>query len=129
MRRVLLKSKIHRACVTGVDLHYEGSITLDAELMREADIVEHEQVQVYNITNGNRLTTYAMPGEAGSRRVCLNGAAAHLVEPGDRIIVASYAEFGEDEVRKHKPRIVLVDEENRLVERAACGTGTREPAG
>ncbi|MGE3804849.1 MAG: aspartate 1-decarboxylase [Gemmataceae bacterium] len=113
MKRTLLKSKIHRATVTDANLDYEGSITIDRDLLQAADIVEFEQVQVYDVTNGNRLTTYAMVGEAGSGVICLNGAAAHLVHPGDLVIIASYAEYEETERRSHQPKIVLVDERNR----------------
>jgi aspartate 1-decarboxylase len=113
MKRTLLKSKIHRATVTDANLDYDGSITVDRDLLEAADIVEFEQVQVYDVTNGNRLTTYAMVGEAGSGIICLNGAAAHLVHPGDLVIIASYAEYEEVERRTHRPRIVLVDADNR----------------
>ncbi len=113
MKRILLKSKIHRATVTEADLDYEGSVTVDCELMRAADIVHHEQVQIYNITNGSRLTTYAIPAEAGSGVICINGAAAHLVNPGDLVIIASYAEYNEKEIERHEPKVVVVDDENR----------------
>ncbi len=114
MKRILLKSKIHRATVTEADLHYEGSITIDAELLDAADIVEFERVDVYDITNGSRLSTYAIRGEPGSGVICLNGAAARLVSVGDIIIIASYAEFSEDERTGHQPHIVHVDAQNRL---------------
>ena len=113
MRRTLLKSKIHRATVTQADLDYEGSVTIDVDLMRQADIVDHEQVDILNITNGQRLTTYAIPAEAGSGEICINGAAAHLVHPGDLVIIVSYADYEEAEVSVHKPTILLVDESNR----------------
>jgi aspartate 1-decarboxylase len=116
MKRTLLKSKIHRATVTEADLNYEGSISLDRDLMDAANLVEYEQVDVLNITNGARLTTYAISGEAGSGMVRINGAAAHLVNPGDLVIVASYAQFDEAELQRHKPRIVLVDERNKVRE-------------
>jgi aspartate 1-decarboxylase len=121
MRRRLLKSKIHRATVTEAELHYEGSITIDLDLMEAADIVEHEQVDVYNVTGGERFTTYAIPGEPGSGIICINGAAAHLARPGDLVIVASYADYEPEELREHEPRIVLVDERNRA--RADCRAG------
>jgi aspartate 1-decarboxylase len=121
MRRRLLKSKIHRATVTEAELHYAGSITIDLDLMEAADIVEHEQVDVYNITGGERFTTYAIPGEPGSGIICINGAAAHLARPGDLVIVASYADYEPEELREHEPRIVLVDECNRA--RADCSAG------
>ena len=113
MDRTLLKSKIHRATVTDADLQYEGSITIDEDLMRAADLVEYEQVQVYDITNGQRLTTYVIRGEAGSGTICLNGAAAHLVDVDDLVIIASYANFSAEELSGHRPRIILVDEHNR----------------
>ena len=113
MDRTLLKSKIHRATVTDADLQYEGSITIDEDLMRAADLVEYEQVQVYDITNGQRLTTYVIRGEAGSGTICLNGAAAHLVDVDDLVIIASYANFSAEELGGHRPRIILVDEHNR----------------
>lgn len=112
MKRVLLKSKIHRATVTEANLAYNGSVTIDQELMEAADIVEYEQVQIYNITSGNRLTTYAITGEPGSGVICINGAAAHLVKPQDLVIIASYAEYKEKEARGHQPKVVLVDQQN-----------------
>lgn len=113
MQRTLLKSKIHRATVTDAQLHYEGSVTIDADLMRVADLVEHEQVQIYDVDNGNRLTTYAIAGPPGSGVICINGAAAHLVSPGHLIIICSYAQFEETELSSHRPRVVHVDAENR----------------
>ena len=115
MHRTLLKSKIHRARVTDADLHYRGSVTIDRRLMEAADIIEHEQVAIYDITNGARLTTYAISGPAGSGTICINGAAAHLVRPGDLVIIASYAQYEDQEARAHQPHIVLVDEQNRIV--------------
>jgi aspartate 1-decarboxylase len=112
MQRTLLKSKIHRATVTEAQLHYEGSVTIDVNLMRAADIVEHEQVQIYNVDNGNRLTTYAIRGPAGSGMICINGAAAHLVSPGHLIIICCYAQFEESEVAGHLPKVVHVDSNN-----------------
>jgi aspartate 1-decarboxylase len=112
MKRTLLKSKIHRATVTDASLHYEGSITIDPLLMQAADICEWEQVDVYDVNNGNRLTTYAIPGKPGSGTICLNGAAARLVQVGDLVIICSYAEFTEEQRHAHAPRIVLVDENN-----------------
>ncbi|MBL8819349.1 MAG: aspartate 1-decarboxylase [Planctomyces sp.] len=117
MKRMMLKSKIHRATVTEANLHYEGSITIDPLLMEATDIVQWEQVDVYDITNGNRLTTYAISGERGSGVICLNGAAARLIEVGDLVIICSYAEFSEEERLKHHPKIVLVNENN-----VACGS-------
>jgi aspartate 1-decarboxylase len=116
MKRTLLKSKIHRARVTDADLHYEGSVTIDSGLMEEADIVEFERVEVYNITNGNRLATYAIPGEPGKGDICLNGAAAHLAKPGDLVIIASYQTVSDKKLRKspYEPKILLVGEDNQV---------------
>lgn len=119
MNRFLMKSKIHRATVTDADLNYEGSVTLDADLMAAADIVEHEQVHIYDVTNGARLTTYAIPGIRGSGEVCINGAAAHLVKPGDVVIIVSYGEFTDQESREHTPAVVFVDEQNKIREAVA----------
>jgi aspartate 1-decarboxylase len=114
MIRTLLKSKIHRARVTQADLHYEGSVTIDRLLMEAADIREYEQVDIYDITNGARLTTYAISGQAGSGTICINGAAAHLVHPGDLVIILTYAQYGEADVEKHEPAIIQVNEQNRF---------------
>src|SRR5689334_22534263 len=124
MRRTLFKSKIHRATVTHADLEYEGSITLDAALMRAADILPYEKVAVWNVTRGTRLETYALEGPAESGVVCVNGAAAHHNTPGDLIIVATFAEMDEVEARAHQPTVVLVDGQNRIRE-----AGVREVAG
>ena len=107
----MMKSKIHRATITGADLNYVGSITLDTRLMELADIREHEQVHVLDIDNGARFETYAMAGGPGD--VILNGAAARLVQPGDRVIVITYASYDEAELALHEPRVVHVDEHNR----------------
>lgn len=115
MRRTMMKSKIHRATVTDANLHYQGSVTLDPVLMEAADILENERVDVLDVTNGNRLTTYAIPGAPGRGEVCLNGAAAHLVSKGDLVILVTYAEFEEEEARAHQPRLVFVDEANRAL--------------
>jgi aspartate 1-decarboxylase len=114
MNRFVLKSKIHRATVTEADLNYEGSVTIDADLMHAADIAEFEQVHIYDVTNGNRIITYAMIGPAGSGMICINGAAAHKVHPGDLVILATYATVTEAERREHRPQIVHVDATNRL---------------
>src|SRR5262245_45544086 len=129
MRRSMFKSKIHRATVTHADVDYEGSLTLDAALMEAADILPHEEVHIWNVTRGTRLTTYAMAGEPGSGVVCVNGAAAHLVRPGDLVIVATFADVDEAEVRAHRPKVVLVDEGNRIRDpelREIPGPGWRE---
>lgn len=115
MQRTLLKSKIHRATVTDAQLHYEGSVTIDQNLMLAADIVEHEQVQIYDVDNGNRLTTYAIAGPPESGMICINGAAAHLVSPGHLIIICAYAVFEEAEVTDFHPRVIHVDAANRQI--------------
>lgn len=113
--RTLCKSKIHRARITDANLHYQGSITIDEELMELADIVPYERVQVVNVNNGARLETYVMPGERGKGEICLNGAAARLGAPGDIVIIISYAIVSEEEAKGYVPRIVHVDEHNRPV--------------
>jgi aspartate 1-decarboxylase len=115
MRRTMLKSKIHRARVTGSDLHYVGSITLDAELLDAADIREHELVHVLDLENGARFETYTIAGERGSGELTINGAAARLVHTGDRVIVVSYAGYDEAELDSYEPMVVHVDAENRIV--------------
>lgn len=115
MRRTFFKSKIHRATITQADLHYEGSVTIDEDLMDAAQIAEFEAVHVWNITRGTRLQTYALGGARGSGVVCINGAAAHLNQPGDLVILATFAELDEAEARAHAPKVVLVDAQNRVV--------------
>lgn len=115
MRRLVCKSKIHRATVTDANLNYEGSITIDTLLLEAADIIEYEQVHVVNINNGARLETYAIAGERGSGAMVLNGAAARLVQPGDSVIVMSYAAYDDSELQDYEPRLVFVDGENRVV--------------
>lgn len=112
MLRTLLRSKIHRATVTEADLDYDGSISIDTELLEAAGITEHEQVDIYNVTRGTRLTTYAIEAERGSRSICINGAAAHLVNPGDLVIIACYGQFSNEEIHSHKPVVIRVDDEN-----------------
>ncbi|MFF5112008.1 aspartate 1-decarboxylase [Streptosporangium sp. NPDC000509] len=124
MQRVLMNGKIHRATVTQADLHYVGSLTIDADLMAAADIVEGEQVHVVDIDNGARLVTYAITGEAGSGVIGVNGAAAHLVHPGHLVIIISYGNFDDAEVRAHRPKVVHVDGANRVV---ALGSDPAEP--
>lgn len=116
MLRTMMKSKIHRATVTHADLHYVGSVTVDRDLMEAADLLEGEQVCIVDITNGARLETYVITGEAGSGVIGINGAAAHLVDPGDLVILISYGVMNEEEVRKYEPRVVFVDDVNRPVE-------------
>lgn len=112
--RSMLKSKIHRATVTHADVDYEGSVTLDPLLLDAADILPFEEVQIWNVTRGTRLATYAIPGEAGSNVVCVNGAAAHLVRPGDLVIIATFTTLDEVQARSHRPRVVFVDEHNHI---------------
>ena len=114
MRRTLFKSKIHRATVTHADLDYEGSVTIDEDLMDASDIREYEAVHVWNITRGTRLQTYAIRGERGSGVICINGAAAHLNRPGDLVILATFAEMEDAEASRHEPKVVLVDAKNRI---------------
>ena len=112
MQRTFLKTKLHRATITSADLHYEGSISLGRELCRAAGLLEFEQVDIYDITNGARFTTYVIYGESG--QVQINGAAARLVQPGDRIIVAGYVQLDTTEVAAHSPRVVLLGEKNAI---------------
>ena len=114
MRRTMLKSKVHRATVTGSDLNYVGSITMDADLLDASDILEHELVHVLDIDNGNRFETYTIAGERGSGEVQVNGAAARLVHHGDKVIVVSYAEYDEAELQGYEPVVVHVDADNRI---------------
>lgn len=113
-RRSMLKSKIHRATVTHADVDYEGSVTLDRLLLDAADILPHEEVHVWNVTRGTRLRTYAMEGPAGSGIVCINGAAAHLAQPGDLVIIATFTLLEDAVAHEHRPKVVLVDERNRI---------------
>jgi aspartate 1-decarboxylase len=114
MQRHLMKSKIHRATITHADLHYEGSLTVDQDLLDAADLVVHEEVQIVNVNNGNRFSTYVIPGPRGSGVMQLNGAAARLGLPGDLIIVISYGVFEEKEALKHVPKVIFVDAQNRI---------------
>jgi aspartate 1-decarboxylase len=114
MQRIMLKAKIHRARVTEGNLDYEGSITIDETLMEAADIHPFEQVQIYNVTNGNRFETYALQGERNSGVVCVNGAAAHQASKDDLIIIANYGLLDEEE-RTHHPKLIYVDEANRII--------------
>ena len=113
--RTVLKSKIHRAKVTQADLHYEGSITIDAGLMEAADILPFEQVHVLDVDNGSRLTTYAIEGARGSGQICINGAAARLVSPGDTVIILTYETMSDGDAREREPALIYVDERNRIV--------------
>lgn len=120
--RIMMSGKIHRATVTGADIDYEGSITLDPDLMEAAGILPYEQVHVVDVTNGARLETYAIKGERGSGEVCINGAAAHLVHRGDIVIIIAYQHMTESEARDASPRSVFVDASNRI-KRTSYGDG------
>ncbi len=114
MRRIMLRAKLHRVCVTHSEIHYEGSVAIDGKLLEIADIHEYERVEIYNIANGERFSTYAIRAAEGSGVISINGAAAHKASPGDLIIIAAYGEFEEREVAVHKPRLVYVDARNRV---------------
>ncbi|MGA9173962.1 MAG: aspartate 1-decarboxylase [Thermoactinomyces sp.] len=116
MFRTMMKAKIHRATVTEANLNYVGSITIDEEILERVDILPNEKVQIVNNNNGARLETYVIPGKRGSGVICLNGAAARLVQPGDVVIIMSYAMMDEQTARTHKPKIALLDEQNRIVQ-------------
>lgn len=116
MQRFMLYAKIHRATVTQADLHYVGSLTVDRDLLDAAGLLPGEQVDVVDIDNGSRLTTYVIEGERGSGTICINGAAARLVSPGDKVIVIAYAAMDEAEARTFEPQVVFVDGDNRVVE-------------
>ena len=118
MMRTMFKAKIHRATVTEANLNYVGSITIDRDLLTAADILEYEQVQVVNVTTGARFETYTIAGPAGSGVICLNGGAARLAHPGDVVIIMTYAQLNEAELATHKPTVVLVDAQNRIVDHA-----------
>ena len=124
MMRIMMKSKIHRATVTQADLNYVGSVTLDAALMEAADLLEGEQVAIVDITNGARIETYVIPGPRGSGVIGINGAAAHLIHPGDLVIIMSYAVLDDAEARALQPHVVHVDEHNRVVK---IGNDPAEP--
>ncbi|MFZ5944661.1 MAG: aspartate 1-decarboxylase [Bacillota bacterium] len=114
MYRFMMKSKIHRATVTEANLNYVGSITIDSELMEAADILPNEKVQIVNNNNGTRLETYVIPGPPGSGVICLNGAAARLVQPGDLIIIISYACLPEEKSKEHRPTVIFVNKDNKI---------------
>ncbi|MFD6155919.1 aspartate 1-decarboxylase [Nocardia sp. NPDC060256] len=133
MLRTMMKSKIHRATVTHADLHYVGSVTVDQDLLDAADLLEGEQVCIVDIDNGARLETYVIAGERGSGVIGINGAAAHLVHPGDLVILIAYAQLNEQEIAEYDPKVVFVDERNRPVElgsdpaHAPAGSGLTSP--
>ena len=117
----MLKGKVHRATVTEADLDYMGSLTLDADLMDAAGLKEYEKIHVLDITNGSRLETYILQGERGSGQVCINGAAAHLIDVGDLVIIISYCKLSEEESIYHQPKIVYVDADNRVISKSTEG--------
>jgi aspartate 1-decarboxylase len=116
MFRTLMKAKLHRATVTEANLNYVGSITIDSDLLAAVDMLPNERVQIVNNNNGARLETYIIPGPAGSGVICLNGAAARHVQPGDKVIIMSYVMMTDQEARLHKPRVGVLDEENKIIE-------------
>lgn len=115
MQRIMLKSKLHRVRVTHSELHYEGSCAIDENLLDAADICEYQQIDIYNVTNGERFTTYAIRAQRGSGVISVNGAAAHKADPGDILIIASYAMYTELELQRFHPQLVYVDERNRII--------------
>ena len=126
--RTMLRGKIHRATVTGADLHYEGSVTIDVDLLERADIIPYQQVDIWNVTNGERFQTYALAGQRGSGVVCINGAAAHKARKGDLVIIAAFAQLSEAAARHWMPRCVFVDAQNRPVELREEHAGQAEVA-
>jgi aspartate 1-decarboxylase len=114
MFRTMMKAKIHRATVTEANLNYVGSVTIDEEILERVDILPNEKVQIVNNNNGARLETYVIPGPRGSRTICLNGAAARLVQPGDKVIIISYALMNEEEIARHQPKIAIMGENNEI---------------
>ena len=127
MLRTLLRSKIHRARVTQADLNYEGSITIDLNLLDEAKMVPFEKVDILNVTNGNRLTTYVIPGVRGSGKICINGAAARLVKVDDVVIIVCYGELTDAEIENHEAQIVLVDDDNKITKSVSKSAGNLKP--
>ena len=117
MQRTMLKSKLHRVRVTHAELHYEGSCAIDEALLEAADIREYQQIEIYNVSNGERFTTYAIRAERDSGIISVNGAAAHKAKPGDIVIIAAYALYNELELQKYAPQLVYVDENNRIIDR------------
>ncbi|MES1926758.1 aspartate 1-decarboxylase [Salinisphaera sp. T31B1] len=114
MQVTLLKAKLHRACVTHAELDYEGSCAIDSDLLDAAGIFAYEQIEIYNVTNGERFSTYAISAESGSRVISVNGAAAHRASPGDRLIICAYARMAEGEAAAHAPRLIYLDERNQI---------------
>lgn len=118
MQTLMLKAKLHRACVTHSELEYDGSCAIDSQLLDASGIREYEQIQIYNLANGERFTTYAIRAEAGSRIISVNGAAAHKAAVGDRVIICAYGNYSEAELLNHKPKLVYLDEHNHVVRTA-----------
>lgn len=127
LRRRMFLGKIHRATITHADLEYEGSVTIDADLLDAAGILEHEEVAIWNVTQGTRLMTYALEGPRGSGVICVNGAAAHLMNPGDLTIIATFGDLCDDEARMHEPKVVLVDAKNKIVDTGPERPGPQMP--
>ena len=127
MRRRMFLAKLHRATVTQADLHYEGSVTIDADLLDAAGILPHEKVHIWDVTSGSRLATYALEGPRGSGVICINGAAAHHVSVGDLVIIATFGDMEDAEAREHVPTVVFVDEHNRVREISAERPGPQLP--
>jgi len=119
MQRIMLNAKLHRVHVTHAELHYEGSCAIDDDLLEAADIREYQKIDIYNVTNGERFSTYAIRGQRGSGIISVNGAAAHKADPGDILIIATYAVFTENELKAFHPKLVYVDEQNRIVAKRA----------
>ena len=127
MRRRMFLAKLHRVIVTQADLHYEGSVTIDADLLDASGILPHEEVHLWNVTRGTRLATYALEGPRGSGVICVNGAAAHLFDVGDLAIIATFADMEDTEARAHVPTVVFVDDQNRVTEVSAERPGPQMP--
>lgn len=127
MQRTMFLSKIHRAVITHADLHYEGSVTIDVDLLEAAGMLEHEEVRVWNVTQGTRLTTYTLAGPRGSGVICINGAAAHGNDPGDLVILATFARMSDAEARTHVPTVIRVDAQNRILGREPERPGPQMP--
>ena len=127
MERIMLDSKIHRATVTDANLNYEGSITIDEILMEQANLLPFEQVQIYNVSNGERFETYAIPGPRSSGTICINGAAARKAAKGDLIIIAHYMMMSAQEAKRHVPKLVYVDSKNRLIPKLATVSASSRP--
>ena len=128
MTRKMMRAKIHRATVTEANVDYEGSITIDRDLMDATDLLPNEAVHVWNVTNGKRFETYVVAGPPGSGVICVNGAAAHLVSVGDLVIIAAFSWMNEEEARRHAPKVVFVDERNRMREKRSEVPGPRRAA-